>query len=102
MLVFPVSRYDETVIRMNVKSVFCAFTVWTLAQRRILFRFLITFGRHKCDYGFCNCFNRLLPGGDFKEARGLNILTCIRITVEVDYRQAFGYRRNPYGKGQNV
>jgi hypothetical protein len=31
MFVFPVSRYDETVIHMNVKYVFCAFTVWVLS-----------------------------------------------------------------------
>jgi len=31
MLVFPVSRYDEIVIHMNVKSVFCAFTMWVLS-----------------------------------------------------------------------
>jgi len=74
-----------------------------LAQRRIFFGFLIPFGRHKYDYGFCNCFNRLLPGeGYLKEARGLNFLACIKIAVEVDYRQAFGYRRNPYGKAQKV
>jgi hypothetical protein len=45
----------------------------------------------------------LLTGeGDLNEARGLNILTCIKITVEVDYRQAFECRSNPYGEGQNA
>ena len=50
------------------------------------------FGRHQCDEGFCNCFNGLLTGeGDLNEARSLNILTCIQITVEVDYRQALTF-----------
>ena len=34
MFVFPVSRYDETVILTNVKSVFHAFTLWALSAEK--------------------------------------------------------------------